>query len=383
MRGRSLVFTGGMLASCGYVPNPNLVDESGETGESAISCNEPEAVPEGALLAEYHWDLNDVVYGGSGAYTNWALTEPLPAGLSIDASTGVISGHPEEIGEWSFTLSLSVDDAQSGDTALLECGEVIVKVNSQLSANDVRANAGHCIPHDTAPEDLLDYLSGGDKSEVTCKELVVSDLPCPLGDGNGRLPPGISFDASTCTHSGNITGSTRGTWVWLVEIEQSGFSTRLPFCATNDVDTYHDIVLTANSMPSSDLAPGLLEYDPSMALAFGHGSHQWQIIDPACNTDPSLCYAFGFRFDVTCSPFDPPFALNAVSSGVGIDHALDAGGPVPSSPFATRPFVASFEMAYCTSNAGADCDVVAPDFETYAQTKYHYDVIGYPVLGNP
>jgi hypothetical protein len=122
-----------------------------------------------------------------------------------------------------------------------------------------------------------------------------------------------------------------------------------------------------------------------MGLAFGNGTHVWDIVDPACNADPADCNSFGFKFDVTCSPFDPPFDLNAVSSGIGMTHDLTAIGPAVASgsQFEYRPFVASFEMSYCTSANGADCDVDGANFDTNAQTQYHYDVVGFPVLGNP
>lgn len=352
------------------IPNPGGTDVSG-------SCENPEDVPRGAVGADYEYDLKTVAVGGTGTYTNWMATSGLPPGLSLDPSTGIISGVPEAPGNSAYPLTVSVEDALTGENFTFDCADIII--NDALSSNAVRNEPMHCIPHTSSKEEMIAYLTGGTGGDISCNALNIGDLPCPMGDGNGRPPPGITFDADSCTHTGDITGNVRGTWVWMVEIEQSGARTRVPFCASNDVDTYHDIVLTANAVQESDLEPGLLEYDPTMALAFGNGTHQWQIIDPACNTDPSLCNAFGFRFDVTCSPFDPPFVLNAVSSGIGIDHELTAMGPTPSASFATRPFVASFEMSYCTSNAGADCDVDDPNFETNAQTKYHYDVVGYPV----
>jgi hypothetical protein len=165
----------------------------------------------------------------------------------------------------------------------------------------------------------------------------------------------------------------------MVEIEQSGYKTRVPFCATNDVDTFHDIGLVESGGPVSELIPGLLVYDKTQGVVFGNGTHQWSISDPACDTDPTLCNAYGFEFDVTCSPFDPPFTLNATPAPNGITHDLTAMGPAPASNFDFRPWVASFEFTYCTSINGANCDVDSPNFEQNAQTRYHYDVVGYPM----
>jgi hypothetical protein len=367
------------------IPNPGGSDVTG-------SCLEGDgAPPAGAVGAEYFYDLSDSASGGTNTYSNWMATTPLPPGLMLDPATGIISGIPEGPGNMAYPLSVSVDDALTGENYTIDCADIVI--NPRLNSNAVRLEPMHCIPHTATKAEMEALLEGGDGTEITCSPISDAGLPCPLGDGNGRPAPGITFDAATCTHSGSISGDRRGTWVWMVAITQSGFTTRVPFCATRDFDAFHDITLTANMAQESDLNPGLLEYDPSLPLDFGNaasnnmidGTHVWDIEDPACNTDPSQCNSFGFEFNVTCSPFDPPFSLDAVSNGAGtgITHDLGATGPTPSASFADRPFVASFEMLYCTSNAGANCDVDDPNFEQNAQTQYHYDVVGFPVLGNP
>jgi hypothetical protein len=361
------------------IPYPGASDVTG-------SCLEGQDVPPaGAVGAEYLYDLSEVASGGTNSYTNWIATTPLPPGLTLDPLTGIISGIPTGPGNSAYPLSVSVDDA--GETFTIECADIVI--NDRLNANAVRLEPMHCIPHTASFDEMVALLEGGDGSEITCSPITDGGLPCPLGDGNGRLGPGVTFDAASCTHSGDITGDRRGTWVWMVQIEQSGATTRVPFCATRDVDTFHDITLTANAVQESDLNPGLLEFDPNMPLDFGDaqsnnmldGTHLWDVFNPACGGDPSQCTSFGFEFNVTCSPFDPPFSLDALNSpGMGFSHDLGATGPTPTASFADRPFVASFEMLYCT---GPNCDVEDPNFEQNAQTQYHYDVVAFPVLGNP
>jgi hypothetical protein len=352
-----------------------LVPDPGGTAVG-INCD---MFPDGAVGAEY--SFTPPVGGGSGNYSNWMATN-LPPGLTIDPNTGVISGVPEEPGNFEYQdITITVFDEGKGQSFDASCGALLI--NERLNANMVRTEPLHCIPHTSSKEELIQFLGGGDDTDITCSALNPTDLPCPLGDGNGRPPPGISFNETSCTHSGNLTGSVRGTWVWMVEIEQSDFKTRVPFCASNDVDTFHDITVTANAVNESDLKPGLLEFDPDMPLAFGDGSYEWKIDDPDCVDDPSLCSSYGFRFDLTCSPFDPPFVLNGMNSITGMSHQMTLTGPTPTPGFATRPFVASFEMLYCTASDGADCDVNGATFDQDAQTQYHFDVVGYPVLGNP
>ena len=338
-----------------------------------------EAPPEGAVAATYSYDLNTVA-DVSGGLTNWVATTPLPPGLTLDSNTGIISGIPEGPDDMDYALSVSVDDAITGETYMFDCEKI--HINGHLSAMGVRDEPMHCIPHTSTYEEMVALLDGGDGTQINCSPWGDAGGVCPLGDGNGRPAPGVTFEASSCTHSGAITGDRRGTWVWMVEVEQSGYTTRVPFCASRDFETFHDITQTVNAQQESDLNPGLLEYDPDMAISFGNGTHVWDIVDPQCNSNPSQCDSFGFKFDVTCSPFDQPFQLDAVNNGVGINHDLTAGGPTPSTAFANRPWVGSFEMVYCTSANGANCDVDDPNFEQNAQTWYHYDVVAYPVLDN-
>ena len=96
---------------------------------------------------------------------------------------------------------------------------------------------------------------------------------------------------------------------------------------------------------------------------------------------------------MTCSPFDAvdPWQITLAPSGqlenammerIGMFHHMTATGPTPSDSFTTRPYVASFEMSYCTNSTGTFCDVNDPDaFEANAQTKYHYDVVAFPTGG--
>ena len=359
------------------VPYPGASDVT-------IACEADTTFPDAALGADYSFNLNDITMGGTGLYNSWEVTG-LPPGLSVDENSGEITGTPGGMADIAYQdIRVRMVDAGSGEAYDFEsCGEIIV--NARLNANQARNEPNHCVPYDSSKEEMIAILNdidlglmGGDGTEITCRGFTDNGPPCPLGDGNGRPPPGISFDDETCEHSGAITGDVLGTWVWMVEIEQSGATTTVPFCASNDVDTFHDVVVTRDAIPQTALVPGLYEYDPTSALSFGNGQYQWDIIDPACVNDPTDCNSYGFRFDVTCSPFDPPFVLGAANTSTGLTHGLTANGPTPADKFATRPFVASFEMSYCTSANGADCDVMSGNFDQNAQTQYHFDVVGYP-----
>lgn len=357
-------------------PNTNecLIPDPGGTAPG-INC---ETFPTGAVGAEY--SFTPEVGGGSGNFSMWAATG-LPAGLSIDPNSGEISGVPS--GATTATgITISMFDAGKGESYEASCGDM--QINEALSAGRVAGETNHCLDASASMADMLALLDGGDGTEISCG--AISNNPdsatCPLGDGNGRLPPGISFNASSCTHAGTITGDRRGTWVWMVPITQSGYTTAVPFCATNDVDSFHDITLTANGEPGSDIQPALYEFNPNADLSFGTGDYQWAIDDPAC--PGGGCNTFGFRFNVTCSPFDvdAPWQVTlspSAGTDTGLTHEMTATGPAQEAKFDGRPWVASFEMSYCTSGDAGTCDTTNSDqFEQNAQTRYHFDVVGYP-----
>lgn len=340
-------------------------------------------LPPAAVGAEYSFTPN--VGGGSGDYEDWQATG-LPPGLSIDPVTGEISGIPEpgpEPGQEAFDfadITISVFDAGKGQAFSAECGNLVL--NPRLNSLAVGLEDYRCVPYTASKEEMIAFLGGGDGTEITCRMPGAGSGTCPLGDGNGRLAPGITFDPDTCTHSGSISGNRFGTWVWMVELEQSGYETVVPFCATNDLDTFHDIRLLVNGTDDDELKPGTYGFDPDQELSFGNGIYHWDIDSPDC--PGSECNTFGFRFDVVCSPFDinAPYQITLSPSGgteTGLSHEMTATGPVPAESFRWRPWVASFEMSYCTSSVAFFCDAQNVDqFEQNAQTKYHFDVVAYP-----
>ena len=264
-----------------------LVPDPGGTAVG-IDCTN---FPEGAVGATYAF--TPPVGGGSGNYSMW-MASNLPPGLSIDSNTGLISGTPTQAMEYTG-ITISVFDTGKGTAFSSECGPLLI--NPALSSNPVLNEPNHCVPFDASKDEMIALLSGGDGSDITCEAFVDGgSATCPLGDGNGRPPPGITFNDSSCTHSGTIAGNRHGTWVWMIELTQSDYVITVPYCATNDIGTYHDLIMTANGNVTPNTEPGLLEYSAANSLSFGNGSYHWDINDPACPGND--CNNFGFRFDV-------------------------------------------------------------------------------------
>jgi uncharacterized repeat protein (TIGR03803 family) len=121
---------------------------------------------------------------GSNSPTSFAAIG-LPSGLTLNASTGVITGSPAAAGTYAVTIiaenPLSTGTATLGLTVLLEAPPVLT------SATTVTGTAG--IPF--------------------AYQITASNSPTAFGE-TGTLPPGLSFTASTGLISGTPTAI--GTW---------------------------------------------------------------------------------------------------------------------------------------------------------------------------
>ncbi|MCD6408281.1 putative Ig domain-containing protein, partial [bacterium] len=71
---------------------------------SSLTITTEKDLPQGALEEEYNLRIGAV--GGNGNRYTWQIVEGnLPEGLSLNSTTGVISGIPAELGTFNFTIS--------------------------------------------------------------------------------------------------------------------------------------------------------------------------------------------------------------------------------------------------------------------------------------
>jgi len=349
----------------GTGPEPTTgTTETSTTGPEpeplTVDCKAP---PLGAKAAKY--SHQPAAAGGVPGYS-WTATG-LPAGLSIDANTGEISGTPEEAGD--FVFELGVTDS-AGAMAATSCQGVTI--NDQLGV-DLGAMTGPCI---TAGESIADYLVGGDGSPLECS--------APQGLGDGVLPAGLTIDKESCEIKGTITETRYGTWAWIVRARQSGVDVFAPYCATQDKQAAkaYKIVGSHSGQQDNELDPLVLKAKVEAPLRLDGDA------DPAFVVDKGACgnsCFFGFAYKVSPSPFgtgacnddkDKCFGLcplvadanepdgdkqiscslvPAMGQKTGFAHEMWAkGDPVPVG-FATRPFVLQWSVDYCLSEVQAQC----------------------------
>lgn len=343
-------------------PPPDLSLDCGMPGIGAVGAN-----------FDHYVDFtgpNSVVFSAEG----------LPEGLQIGATTGQIYGAPTTAGSYGEVV-ITMTDTDSGAALDDTCPEIVINEAFSTDVFDKPASAPYgCIP---VGESLEDHIMGGTGGEWTCSV----DGPENEREGEGIIPAGVTFDSETCTASGTPSDDFVGTWVWMVEVKQSSYSIFVPFCATKDDATFHDVNINIDGQDVDPLAPMLLPFQADQELRFGDGdTHRFEVTEACANNS---CLNWAYQHRMYWSPFDawttkPATTIKDMNGNlnIGFSHHLAAntdGNTVEEQGFGSRAWVADWRMWYCTSSNLGTCD---PDNEdsvlNNAQTKIVWAVIAYP-----
>ncbi|HQR21874.1 MAG TPA: putative Ig domain-containing protein [Burkholderiaceae bacterium] len=220
----------------------SAVDGTGVTASRAYSLAispalalNPPTLPNPMVGAPYSQTLN--ASGGSGTYSYSVTNGSLPAGLTLNASTGMITGTPTTAGPGTFTVTVT-DGAGS--------------------------SASRAYNVDVAPSALVlesTTLGNGIVGTPYNQAIVVSGGTSPYGFtiASGQLPAGVSLNASTGALVG--TPTTPGTYAFTVRVVDAGGATAV---------FVQSIVVEPRPDPSADpTVRGILASQISAASRFG------------------------------------------------------------------------------------------------------------------
>ncbi len=199
-------------------------------GAPPLTITTPSPLPSATADETYTVILNAT--GGTGAYT-WSISAgALPAGLTLDPATGIISGTPTASGTFTFTVLVTDED---GTTAQKEFTLEVVEAPSFVIITGTLPDGTVGVPYSA----LLQAEGGS--SDYTWSTIA------------GALPPGLTLNPDTGAIEGTPTAA--GTYDFTVQV-------------TDDVTgqtTTKAFTITIADLPPE--APTLISLDPNTAVA--------------------------------------------------------------------------------------------------------------------
>ncbi|MGD0824090.1 MAG: putative Ig domain-containing protein, partial [Terriglobales bacterium] len=319
--------TGGSFISLPWEGNTNakLVSFGVVPATLTLGC------PTGTAQVGVAYSSALVASGGVAPYTFSIISGSLPPGLTLNASTGAITGTPTTAGTYNFTAQ--VVDSQ-GNTATSSCSIVVSPSTLTLSCPTGTAQVGFA------------YSSA----------LVASGgvAPYTFSIISGSLPPGLTLNAST----GAITGTptTAGTYNFTAQVVDSKGNTASASCSivvtpaaltlscptgTGQVGVGYSSALMASggvapytfSIVSGSLPPGLTLNTSTGAITgtpttAGTYNFTAQVVDSKGNTATASCSVVVSSTALTLS-----CPTGTAQLGVAYSSALVASGGVAPYTF--------------------------------------------------
>ncbi len=155
---------------------------------------------------------------GSAPYTFKITSGSLPAGLTLNSTTGAISGTPTQPG--TFTFTTTVTDSK-GATATATCTIVVQPIPLNVQCGSCQTNTNVQVG-ETYSSSLK--VSGGSGS-YTFKVVA------------GALPPGLTLNASNGAITGKVTQA--GNWYFQTQVTDNWGNSGTATCNINVVNPIH------------------------------------------------------------------------------------------------------------------------------------------------
>jgi hypothetical protein len=331
------------------------------TVAAGLTITTPTQLSSGALYTPYLATLTAT--GGKTPYM-WSLASgSLPAGLTINAGAGIISGTPTAGGNFSFVVQVADSAAATASRAmtLAITSSLTIASTSQLAAGTVGGTYSHTLT-----------VTGG-------------TAPYTWSITSGQLPASLTLNSSTGVISGTL--SAAGSFSFTVQVSDStgqaatqaltltvaatlgitsetalpngsaGSSYSFTLAASGGTPPYVTWAVTSGFLPaglSLDAATGTISGTPSLAATF---SFTVQVRDTAGKTAtkalvltiapaalaittgsalPSGVYGTAYAQTLQATGGAPPYAWSLSSGALPEGLTLEAGGGITGTPAAVQ-----------------------------------------------
>jgi hypothetical protein len=209
-------------------------------------------LPDGKVNTAYSQTVSAT--GGATPYEWYVLSGSLPTGLSLNTTTGVISGTPTGTGTSNFTMRVT----DSWDAWAPE-------PNTDTQALSITVNAEVLNITTTS---LPDGTVSVSYSETVSASGGVT--PYTWSIDSGSLPSGLSLNSSTGVISGTPTGAGTSDFTIKVTDDESTTDTQ-----ALSIDVYADLTITTSSLPNGTVGTS---YSQSVSASGGSTPYTWSII---------------------------------------------------------------------------------------------------------
>lgn len=284
-----------------------------------------------------------IASGGTEPYTYSVASGSLPTGLSLDSSTGAVTGTPTVVGRFEFTAAVT---------------DFVSTVQSKVVA--VIVNSGIVFSQVFAPGEVgIAYSSGISASGGTA--------PYTWTVSSGSLPTSLSINASTGVVSG--TPSADGTFNFTLTATDS---------ASNPQDFATSITIAEAVTLSGTFADGVVGvvYSAAPSLTGGVAPYSFAItsgaIPTGCSFSPTSGTVYGtctaaatYTFDITVTDF-----LGGTDTSSQSVDFIDAGGSGGSGT--VTDFTAGDLSPLFTTNVATS--TTTPDL-TFAQINQNANLV--------
>jgi len=308
----------------------------------------PATLPNPAIASAYSQTISAA--NGTAPYTYAVTAGALPAGLSLNTTTGVLSGTPTAGGTFNFTITATDANSFTASRAYsVTIGAPTVTV-SPAAANPAQITTAYSQTFSAA---------GG-------------TAPYTYAVSTGTLPAGLSLNASTGVLSG--TPTTLGSSTFTVKATDSSTGTGAPYNGTRSYTiTVGQVIGTAPAITATTMSTAPITLHATANATGGPFSSIAIVSPPASGTavvngldivytpTPTTSGAVNFTYALintagTSAPIPVTVNVNAVPIAVAQKQATTSSGQAVSVDLTEGatggPFTAATLVSVVPANAG-------------------------------